>query len=156
MSCAVLGCTREMPVVMWVTPGSFPSVFEISLFFKLQSEGMWSSVHFSITVWWLGAGDNSAEGAGGLSQDMGAPLHDRCSPQPMAGADMLVDSLSSKTRPSRAPTPTPPTSGATAPLTPYPVGLVHRFETQRPMRPMHRSQGGWREVGAHPRPIGPA
>lgn len=141
---------------MWVTPGSFPSVSEISLFFKLQSEGVWSSVHFSITVGWLGAGDYSAEGVEGLSQDMGAPLHDRCSPQPTAGADVLVDSLSSKTRPLTGPHSHPPTSGATAPLTPYPVGLMHRSETQRPMRTMHRSQGGWREEGAHPWPIGPA
>lgn len=91
MSCTVLGCTREIPVGMWVTPGSFPSVFEISLFFKLQSEGVWSSVHFSITVGWLGTGDNSAEGAGGLSQDMGTPLHDRCSCQdPLPGFSSLV------------------------------------------------------------------
>ena len=42
MSCAVLGCTWEIPVGVWLTPGSFPSMFEISLFFKLQSEGVWS------------------------------------------------------------------------------------------------------------------
>ena len=31
--------------------------------------------HFSITVGWLGVGDSSAEGTGGLSQNVGAPLH---------------------------------------------------------------------------------
>lgn len=48
-------------------------------------------VHFSITVGWLGVGDISGEGAEGLSQDMGAPLHGLCSCQdPLPGFASLV------------------------------------------------------------------
>lgn len=81
----------EIPGGAWVMPCLLSQNTSDQFLFKLQAGGVWISVHFSITSGWLGVGDDSAEGVGGLCQDGGAVLHGlRSCKGPLPGFSSLV------------------------------------------------------------------